>query len=233
MRALPGTAYRCAIGTLALGLALAGCSQRTPPAAAPPPKLVQNNALEEVLLSPKDVDQVLGTTGMTPHTLVTQMGDHRDLLPNLNCLGVWQVDEAGVYGQSGWNALQQVMMRSPDSDAWDNLAVQSVVAYHSADDARKFFTESADRWSKCTNHHVNITLNGAPLPKWTSGELTKTDNRLAIPVTRGSDAATRACQRVLSIARNVITDVQVCMPAGSTVTQAAAIADRIESAFPN
>jgi hypothetical protein len=37
---------------------------------------------------------------------------------------------------------------------------------------------------------------------------------------------------VLSIARNVITDVQACKPQGSTVTQAATIADRIESAIP-
>ncbi len=123
-------------------------------------------------------------------------------------------------------------MRSPDNDQWDNLLVQSVVAYHSVDDARKFFTESSERWSKCTNHHVNITLNGTPLPKWTSGELTKTDSRLAIPVTRGSDADTRACQRVLAIAVNVIIDVQACKPQGSTVTQAATITDKIESALP-
>jgi hypothetical protein len=224
--------HRCAIGMLALGLALTGCS-RSGPASPSPPKLVEASALQGVLLSPKDVDQIMGTTGMTPHTLVTQMGDHRNLLPNLNCLGVWQVDEVGVYGDSGWNALQQAMMRSPDSEQWDNLVVQSVVTYHSPDDARKFFNQSADRWSKCTNHHVNITLNGTPLPKWQSGELTKTDNRLAIPVTRGSDATTRACQRVLSISRNVITDVQACKPAGSTVTQAGVIADRIEAAFPN
>lgn len=231
MRALPGTARRCAIGMLALGLALAGCSHNAPAATAPP-KLVESGALQAMLLSPKDIDQVMETTGMTPHSLVTQMGDHRNLLPNLNCLGVWQVDEVGVYGDSGWNALQQAMMRSPDNDQWDNLVVQSVVAYHSVDDAKRFFTESSDRWSKCANHHVNITLNGTPLPKWTSGELTKTDTRLAIPVTRGSDATTRACQRVLSIARNVITDVQACKPQGSTVTQAATIADRIESAIP-
>jgi hypothetical protein len=231
MRALPDTVRRCAIGMLTLGFALAGCSHNVQ-AIAPPPKLVESGALQGMLLSPKDIDQVMETTGMTPHSLVTQMGDHRNLLPNLNCLGVWQVDEVGVYGDSGWNALQQALMRSPDNDQWDNLVVQSVVAYHSVDDAKKFFTESSDRWSKCTNHHVNITLNGTPLPKWTSGELTKTDTRLAIPVTRGSDAATRACQRVLSIALNVITDVQACKPQGSTVTQAGVIADRIESAIP-
>lgn len=222
---------RRAIGVLALVLVLAGCSAKAP-TAAPAPKMVETAALEGMLLSPKDIDQVMATTGMIPHSPVTQMGDHRQLLPNLNCLGVWQVDEVGVYGPSGWSALRQVMMRSPDSERWDNLVVQSVVSYHSVDDAKKFFTESSDRWSKCTNHHVNITLNDTPLPKWLSGDLTKTDTRLAIPVTRGSGDQVRACQRVLSLAVNVIIDVQACKPAGSTVTQAGVIADRIESALP-
>lgn len=223
---------RRVIGVLALTLTLAGCSENAP-ASSPTPRLVVGGpAVEALVLSPDAVNQVMETTGMTPHPPATEMGDHRDLLPNLNCLGVWQVDEVGVYGSSGWGALRQVMMRSPDTDQWDNLAVQSVLAYHSIDDARKFFAESAERWSKCTNHHVNITLNGIKLPKWTSGELTKTDNRLAIPVTRGSDDQTRSCQRVLSIAVNVIVDVQACKPLGSAVTQAGTIADRIESAIP-
>jgi hypothetical protein len=221
---------RRAIGVLAVVLALAGCSSNK--TATAPPKLVETDGLEALLLSPKDVDQVMGTTGMTPHEVVTQMGDHRQLLPNLNCLGVWQVDEVGVYGDSGWSAMRQVMMRTPDVEQWNDLAVQSVVAYHSVEDAKKFFTESADRWSKCTNHHVNITLNDTPLPKWLSGDLTKTDTRLSIPATRGTGDQTRACQRVLALAVNVIIDVQACMAAGTTVTQAATIADRIESAIP-
>jgi hypothetical protein len=221
-----------AFGVAVFALAIAGCSAPAP-ASTPVPELVKASSLSAMVLSPHAVDELMGTSGMTPHGTVTQMGDHRDLLPNLNCLGVWQVDEVGVYGASGWGALRQVMMRSPDNESWDDLVVQSVVAYHSIDDARKFFEESAARWSKCTDHKVNITVNGTPLPKWKSGELTKTDNRLAIPVTRGSDAQTRACQRVLSIAANVIVDVQACTPPQQTpVTQADAIADTIESALP-
>lgn len=215
-----------AIGALVLALMLAGCTDSAPPVT--PPKLVEAGSLEAMLLSPKDIDRVMGTSGMVPHAPVTQMGDHKNLLPNLNCLGVWQVDEVGVYGPSGWSALRQVLMRSPDTEQWDNLVVQSVTSYHSVDDAKKFFTDSADRWSKCTNHHVNITLNGTPLPKWLSGDLVKTDSRLTIPVTRGSGDQVRACQRVLAQAVNVIIDIQACKPAGSTVTQAGVIADRIE-----
>ncbi|CAN5609410.1 sensor domain-containing protein [soil metagenome] len=222
-----------AMAVLAVAVTLSGCSNAASVTAPPPRLVVGGPAVEALVLSPDAVDQVMGVTGMITHPPATQMGDHRDLLPNLNCLGVWQVDEVGVYGTDGWTAMRQVMMRAPDTEQWDDLAVQSVVAYRSVDDARKFFTDSAQRWSKCTNHHVNITLNGTKLPKWTSGELTATGDRLAIPVTRGSDDQARSCQRVLSVAVNVIVDVQACTrPQQSPVTQAAAIADRIESAIP-
>lgn len=93
-------------------------------------------------------------------------------------------------------------------------------------------SQSADRWSKCTNHHVNITLNGEPLPKWTSGDLTKTDSELTLPFTRVNGAQTRACQRALAVAANLVMDIQACKPAGSSVTQAADVVDQIKAAMP-
>jgi hypothetical protein len=224
---------------LAIGLALAGCAKEGSPAAAPP-ELVGANALDRVLLSPDEVGSIMGTSGMIAHPRVEVMSDHRNLLPNLNCLGVWQVNESGVYGANGWIALRQELLRSPDADAWQNLVVQSVVNYPSTDAARAFFDQSSDRWSKCTNHNVNITLNGQPLPKWRSGELTKTDTELAIPFTRVNPVGIDSCQRVLTVSNNVVIDVQACKrdPATGTqagtqaVTQAVAVADAIEAKLP-
>ena len=76
---------------------------------------------------------------MTAHPTVTQMADHRNLLPNLNCLGVWQVDEAPIYDPSGWQSVRQQMLRNPDSDGWESLVVQSVVSYPSVEAAQRFF----------------------------------------------------------------------------------------------
>jgi hypothetical protein len=175
----------------------------------------------------------MGTTGMTPHTPVSQMGDHRNLLPNLNCLGVWQVNEAPIYETSHWKSVRQQLVRLPDSDQWNFLVVQSVVSYRTADGAREFFTASTERWSKCSNHNVNIQLNGQALPAWRSGDLTKTETRLAMPYTRGTGDQTRSCQRVLSIAANLILDIQTCTPQQQTsITNAGAVADKIESKLP-
>ena len=170
---------------------------------------------------------------MTPHPPVAQMADNRNLLPNLNCLGVWQVNQAPIYESSHWKSVRQQMLRAPDTDGWDNLVVQSVVSYRTTDGAKQFLTESADRWSKCTNHNVNIQLNGQALPAWRSAELTKTDTRLAIPYTRGTGDQTRSCQHVLSLVANLILDIQACKPhQESPITQAVDVADKIESKLP-
>jgi len=106
--------------------------------------------------------------------------------------------------------------------------VATVASYRTADAAREFFTESTDRWSQCANHKLNIQLNGQKLPAWRSGDLTKTDTRLAMPYTRGTDDQTRSCQRVLSIAANLILDIQACTPQQqSPITKADAVADTI------
>ena len=207
---------RLALGAFAFALALTACSSHDRPAT--PPELVSANALDKALLGAGQVDTVMGTTGMTAHPRVEAMSDHRNLLPNLNCLGIWQVNEAGVYGQDGWIALRQELLRSPDTDDWRALVVQSVVNYPSTDAAHDFFNQSADRWSKCTNHNVNITLNDKPLPKWRSGELTKTDTELAIPFSRGDAIGIASCQRVLAVENNVIIDVQSCTRDAAAVT---------------
>jgi hypothetical protein len=223
---------RFALAVLTLGMVVSGCSNDGGRETASPPELVPANALDRSLLTADAVDAIMGTTGMTARPRVDTMTDHRNLLPNLNCLGIWQVDELGVYGPDGWIALRQELLRSPNTDDWQNLVVQSVVNYPSTESARNFFSQSSDRWSQCTNHNVNITLNGQPLPKWRSGELTKTDTKLAIPFTRGNGKGVDSCQRVLAIENNVIIDVQACKRDGTTVTQAVAVADGIESKLP-
>lgn len=206
---------------------VSGCSGNTevqPPA----PKLLGDADLDALLLSPDQMNVLMATTGMTPRPTVRTMGDHRNLLPNLNCLGVWQVNEAAIYGD-GWSALRQQLQRSPDNDNWDNLVVQSVVSFPSEQAARDFYRESADRWAKCTDHNVNINLNGQQLPKWRSGPLTETDSQLSMPFTRGTGEQQRSCQRALAVEANVIIDAQACKPASATVTQAAEVADTIKA----
>ncbi|TGB45153.1 sensor domain-containing protein [Mycolicibacterium peregrinum] len=221
---------RLVISLVALVLMATSCSG-TGDTVQGPPKDVPKSALEGLLLSTEEVNTLMGTDGMTAHPPVTEMSDHRNLLPNLNCLGAWQVNESAIYGDH-WAAMRQVLLRAPDNDNWENLLVQSVVIFPSAQDANDFLAQSAERWSKCTDHKVNITLNGEPLPKWKSDTLTRTENELTLPFTRVDGDQARDCQRALAAAANLVMDIQACKPAGSSVTQAADVVDKIKAAMP-
>jgi len=223
------SAITCAVATLAITVGLAGCAQASKRAA---PQMVPDGVLGSLLLDVADIDDIMGTDSMRTHQPLTQMGDHRNLLPNLNCLGVWQVNEAPVYDPSHWKAVRQQLLRTPDTDAWDNLVVQSVVSYRTADGPRLFLEDSAERWGNCSNHNVNIQLNNQRLPAWKSGDLTREDDRLAMPFTRGSGGGTRSCQHVLQAAANVIIDVVGCGPRAASFTKAADIATKIEAKMP-
>jgi hypothetical protein len=219
---------------LVLGVSMSGCgdTRSQSPAA---PGMVSDSALEGLLLSVAEINTVMGTSNMAQSPMVTAMSDDRNLLPNVNCLGVWQVDQAAIYGTGGgpdgWQSLRKNIFRTPDDNDWTSLVVQSVVSYPSAQAAQRFFGASAQRWSKCTDHHVNITLNDRPLPKWLSGDLARTETRLAIPIARGVGDHARMCQHSLSVASNVIIEVEACSPPTRVVTQAAVIADQIESSL--
>jgi hypothetical protein len=219
---------RYAFGLAALCLALAACGGKAtaPTTSTQSAPQVAESAIDTLLLSPAVVNQIMGTTDLVAHPVSDQMDDHRNLLPNMNCLGVWQIDESQIYEKT-WKSVRKQTLRTPDNDHWDNLVAQSVVYYEKPDAARDFFNQSADRWSKCTNHHVNITLNDAQLPKWLSGDLSRTDTQLAMPITRGTGDQTRWCQHVLQLAGNVIIDVEACSPKQSE-TAAAAIAAKIQ-----
>ena len=189
---------------------------------------MSSSELNKLLLSTDEVNAVMGTRSLTAHSTDTAMADNRNLLPNLNCLGVWQVGESAIYGPSGgdngWQGARRQMLRTPDVDTWDTLAVQSVVFYPTAEAASNFFAQSTDRWSKCTNHHVNMTVNNQPQPKLFFGNLTKTDTELSMPVTRGENE--RSCQRVLSVVSNIIVDVAACNH--DATDQAATVAQKIK-----
>lgn len=227
---------RHAFGVAVLCLALAACGGKTGTPTPATPTTVAESSIDNLLLTPDEMNKTMGVTGMVGRPPKDGMDDHRNLLPNLNCLGVWQIDESVIYSKDGndlksgqdWKAVRQQTLQVPDSDQWNYLAAQSVVYFPTSDAARNFFNRSAARWAKCTNHHVNIRLNDKPLPKWLSGDLEHTDTKLAMPIMRGTGPETRWCQHVVQLVANLIIDVEACTPK-APVTAAADIAAKIQS----
>jgi hypothetical protein len=218
--------FRHAVAVLAAGIALAGCSHSATTTHPSTPTPVPTSALDGLFPSVGDVSAVMGTT-MTPHESFSRTRDHSELLPNLNCLGIWQVGEKSIYDPSGYTAIRGQVLREPDTDDWNSLVVQAVVSYPAAGAAKKFFAESADRWSHCSNHLVNMTRSGHSQITMTFGSLTKTDTELTMPLSSSGGAS---CQRALAVDNNLIIDVSAC---GQTISnQSSSIVSKIETRIP-
>lgn len=219
--------FRHAVAVLAATIAVAGCSSSATTTQPSTPKPVPTSALDGLFPTIGDVNAVMGTT-MTPHESFTATRDHRDLLPNLNCLGIWEVGEKAIYDPSGFTAIRGQVLRDPDTANWNSLVVQAVVSYAAADAANKFFADSADRWSHCTNHVVNMTQSGRSQITLTFGSLTKTDTELTMIMSSSDGGA--SCQRALAVNDNIIIDISAC---GHTISdQANSIVSKIESRIP-
>ena len=103
-----------------------------------------------------------------------------------------------------------------------------MVSYPAADAAKKFFGESADRWSHCSNHQVHVAHSGYSQITLTFGSLTKTDTELTMSVSSGGGGA--SCQRALAVDNNLIIDVSAC---GHSITnQASSIVSKIQTRIP-
>lgn len=223
-------------GTVWMATVSAGCAG-TPTPQPTAQELVPDSALNGLLLNGNDIDAIMAGAPLIAEPVNTAMDDNRNMLPNLNCLGVWHPGETAIYGTpdtpGSWSAVRRQLLRAPGNDQWRSSVVQSVTSYPTPEGARAFLTQSADRWAKCTNHTVNITLNDQRLPRWRSGDLDASADRLRIPIGRTTETASSTCEHVLSARVNVVIDVLACAPASTDVRQASVITDRIASHVPS
>jgi hypothetical protein len=230
----PPRGARTLAGSVVVAALLSGCSAAVTP--VPAPVVVPEEALTGLLLSVNQIRTVMDGEHLLPQGVVSDMDDNRNMLPNLNCLGVWHPDEAAIYGRSdvdgGWRAVRRQLLTTPTGDQWRSSAIQSVIAYGAAADAKAFFDASAERWAECVQHNVNITLNDQRLPRWRSGDLVADPDRLTMPISRSDGTNTASCQHVLSREANVIIDVQACSPQTAPLTQADDIAAHIADNIP-
>ncbi|MBX7448660.1 sensor domain-containing protein [Mycolicibacterium sp. 3033] len=223
-------------GSVSLALVIAGCGG-TPTPQPTAQTLLPDSALNGLLLSSNDIDAIMDRAPLIAEPVNTAMDDNRNMLPNLNCLGIWHPDETAIYGTPGtpgsWSSVRRQLLRAPGNDQWRSSVIQSVTSYPTPQGARDFLTQSADRWGKCANHTVNITLNDQRLPRWRSGDLDTVAGRLRIPIHRATETAVASCEHVLADRVNVVIEVLACAPRSTDVRQASVITDRIASHVPS
>ncbi len=230
------------IGRLVAGLVvgaatvvvIAGCgliggkatSPTTTTTSRPP---VAVGALDELLLSPTDVNKAMFAGGMSVKQTDSKMYDDSSDIPDAACRNSSPADTA-VYAGSGWTAVR-VQYLHDVGDNYTHEAEQAVVSFPSANEASAFYKSSASRWNDCANRQYHVVKAGWPDEIWSVGPISNSNGLLSTTRTlKGGNGW--SCQRVLTASNNVVIDVVACS-ADSPPDAATSIARQIAAKVAN
>jgi hypothetical protein len=170
------------------------------------PRPVVERELDAMLLSPAQINPLMGATDMAVVRKHDGMSDDSATMQPRECLAIDGSAQARVYGDSGFTAVRDQALN--DGNSFTHYAEQAVVLFPTAKQAKVFFVASGLRWPAC--HQYTHTQSGT---KWTVGEISDTNGALSTIATQ-QDARTGgwACGRALAVKNNVIVDVNTCSP---------------------
>jgi serine/threonine kinase PknH len=207
-----------------------------PTATSAPIAPVAEAALQGLLLSPDQIDTTMGTTGTTVTETTTAMEDNSDHVADQACRPLAGNVIAPVYAGSGWKSFRENVIREP-GDKWTHGVDQGVVLFSSAQEADAFFTASAQQWPACANRQFSTTVAGKPDQLWTVGPVSNTSGTLSASTTRNVSPgwAWESCQRALTVANNVVIDVDACNlnPSDAPSDAAVSTVHQIAAKVPN
>jgi hypothetical protein len=210
-------------------------------------------ALANLLLTPAEVDSVLGVTGSQKAGSIDQLRDDNfsNMWPNGykfpdECLYVFGPAQTSSYAGSGNTAVQGETDRTfpPPANDPDIEVDQVVVLFPSADQARAFFTTTSQRWPACANRQITTpggVISGPtdvsiPETVFKVGPVSNADGVLSYTVTttasKGDTNTSQNCQRALTVRNNVVIEAEICrnkdLAGGLAVNVANLIAGKVD-----
>jgi hypothetical protein len=203
-------------------------------------------ALANLLLTPADVDTVLGLTGSKSDKQIDalQPDDTGAMFakgykfPD-ECLFITGPAKAPVYANSGNTGIhgeRDTASLPPGTNDLDPDVTQVVVLFPSADQANAFFTSSAQRWPACANRQETVPGDAdTPEIHWQVGAVNNANGVLSttdtVSLSKNGQTTSQNCVRALTVRNNVVIDVEACKnnpgdAAVNVATQIAAKADK-------
>ncbi len=211
----------------------------------PPPPPVGQAALAGLLLTPADVDGLLGLTGSKSKEKYDKLVDDNAKqqwpagwkFPD-ECLYALNPGEVFAYTGSGYTAVvgdDDVASVPSEGNEADPEVTQMVVLFPSAKEANDFYTASAQKWSACNDRQFTTPAGPAnPEAVWKVGTAADTKgmltNTISVSMNLGDGVSlTTSCQRALTVRNNVAIDVSGCRkdPGDLGVKAAGQIADKV------
>jgi len=173
------------------------------------PDPIQSERLGALLLSPQEVNGIMGSSGMQPGKPITSMDSSPVTVSPSACLGALYTTQDSVYAGTGYTGMSGVVSSEP-GDNYDHWVNQAVVLFPSAEKAKGFLQTSADKWKSCANKTVSVTnTNKGKTYRWSFAEITGEPPKFSV-VEMQEAADGWGCERALGVANNVITDVNAC-----------------------
>ena len=245
------------IALVAVGMSIAACgggkgsgpaasttSSTTTTSTAPSKPPIAQAALSSLLLTPAEVDGVLGVTGSASKEKIDRLQDDSTGTPGPpgwkfpdECLYAKGPAAAPVYAGSGNTAVSGDMDTTSPGNDQDVMVGQVVVLFPSAKEANDFFTTSAQRWPACADRL--ITEPASPDGTQTTyqvGPFANANGILSVTLTTTMSMGGQpnpmvlTSQRALTVRNNVVVDVVLMRkdPADFGGKVAAAIAGKID-----
>ena len=172
------------------------------------PDPIQRERLGALLLSPPEINGIMGSSGMEPGKPITQMESSLQTLSQPACLGALYTTQDSVYAGTGYTGLSGLVSSEP-GDNYDHWVNQAVVLFPSTDKAKAFLQTSADNWKGCAGKTVSVTNKNNKTYRWSLAEIAGQPPKISVvEMQEGADGW--GCQRALGLANNVIADVNAC-----------------------
>ena len=177
----------------------------TPP--PPPAPSVAPEALNSLLLTPDEVDSIMGTTNLEPGEIFDQMSSEPPTISDPDCLGAQFNALQAAYQGSGYSTVADQALTSEDPEY--TYVNQTAVLFPSPDQARAFVDASADSWGGCSGRTLTVTAKDQATYNWSFGDVTESDSQIS-QTTEQEGMEGYGCQHVLRAVANAVVEVQAC-----------------------
>jgi len=177
------------------------------------PRPAVERELESFLLTPAQINPLMGATGMAVIRKHDAMSDDSATMKPIECLAIDGSAQAPVYADSGFTAERDQALN--DGNNFTHYAEQAVVLFPTTKQAHVFFISSGLRWPAC--HQYTHTQSRT---EWTVAPISDANDALStISTQQEAKNGGWGCGRALAVKNNVIVDVNTCSadPASSAV----------------
>jgi serine/threonine protein kinase len=202
----------------------------SPPAPRPPPPAFPATAIDNLLLSPTEINAITGTSdvatsegrGLLKVADTTYgMSDNTEIVTPPACASLLFGAEYSAWGGSGFEQMRNQTLRPDQYASYDNNVPtpseveQTVAVFPTAAQAQAFITTSQDQWERCAGGEVRRRYIESG-HSYTIGPVQREGDLLTVSMAAISGLnGANACQHVLGLRDNVVVGARSCPLQGS------------------